>query len=148
MAEQSYYKAVGGITDGMSFYANGEVFAGTPTLDANFEATGGKDGDKVLYEKATAKEYADFRASVAAPVANGAPGSPTDVVGFAPTGEDALAPSQVDASGAPLKADLSAPKNDDTETIPVDSPEAERRLNLDAEQPSAKAAPSKKASSE
>lgn len=122
----NYYKAVGGITDGISHYSEGEVFAGTETLDAHFEETGGKSGDRVLYEKSDRKAYDEFTASRE----NGGniSGSPEGVVGFAPTGEDSLVETQKSEGGDLLEADPQAGKPEDGEPIPPSSPEAERRL--------------------
>lgn len=55
-----FYKAVDGITDGMAHHADGEVFPASESLDAHYAATGGKSGDRVLYESASQKDYDEY----------------------------------------------------------------------------------------
>lgn len=97
MSDNFYKAGPAGITDGFTHHVEPEVFPGTDALDALFEATGGKDGDRVLFEKASKKDYDAYRESLAL-----GPDAPADVVGSLPTGEDSLTDSQRDGEGNPL----------------------------------------------
>lgn len=127
----SYYKAVDGITDGMTFYERDRVFVGTETLDAHFADTGGKQGDRVLYEKADKKAYDTWTEENTTALVDG---SPRGVVGFEPTGKDALVDSQTDDDDELLKADTQAAKPEKGDPLDPDSTEAARRLGVDVKQ--------------
>lgn len=127
----TYYRAVDGITDGMTFYERDTVFVGTETLNAHFAETGGKQGDRVLYEKTDKKAYDAYMADRGDALVDG---SPRGVVGYEPTGEDSLAESQTDDDGETVKADPQAAKPEDGDPLPPDSAEAARRAGLDVDQ--------------
>lgn len=119
-----YFKAVKGITDGMVHHAKDEVFAATESIAAHFERTGGKNGDEVLYEPISDKEFAS--ASV-------------EPVGDALINEDgsvalgAGAPSATDVVGGGVYADPSANADEPVvaepevpaESVPADAAPAE-----------------------
>lgn len=131
MAEVTYYKAVKGVTHGMTYYEPGVVFAGDEVLDEQFSATGGKTLDgEVLYEKASRSDYEDYLRSVDHSLVDGAP---KNVVGFEATGENSLVDSQVaevkdDGERVLVEADEQTGKAEDGDPIPPDSAEAARRL--------------------
>jgi hypothetical protein len=123
----NYYKAEFGITDGMTHYVDGAVFAGSPALDKHFEDTGGKDGERVLYVKSSKEDYDKYneeRSATATPF--------PDVVGSLPTGEASLLDTQKSGDTA-LEADSSVGEPSEGEPVPFDGPEAERRATGDAE---------------
>lgn len=123
----TYYKAVDGITDGMTFYERDRVFVGNENLDSHFEETKGKQGDRVLYEKVDKKAYDEYVASTEDALVDGTPRS---VVGFEPTGEESLVDSQTDDGGDALTADKQAGKPEDGDPVDPDSAEAARRAGL------------------
>lgn len=130
----TYYKAVGGITDGMAYHGSGEVFVGSEALDQHFEDTEGKQGDVLLYEKVDRAAYVEYLDGLDHSLVDG---SPRNVVGFEPTGEDSLVAEQkagVEPDADPLKADEQAGKPEDGEPIPFDSAEAERRADAPADE--------------
>lgn len=139
MADTKYYRAVAGVTHGLSYYSAGSVFVGDDDLNAAFEATGGKtsDGD-VLYEAASKSDYDSYKADRDVLV----DGSPRGIVGFEPVGDAAMAESQVasvddDGKVTLVEADAEAGKPSDGDPLPPSSPEAERRAAVAGEDGSA-----------
>lgn len=124
----TYYKAVDGITDGMTFYERDRVFVGNENLDAHYEETKGKQGDRVLYVKVDKKAYDTYVEQSQDALVDGTPRS---VVGFEPTGEDSLVDSQTNDDGDALDADKQAGKPEDGDPLEADSAEAARRAGLD-----------------
>lgn len=127
----NYYKADFGITDGMTHYVSGDVFAGSPALDKHLEDTGGKDGDRVLYTQSSKEDYDKYMADKAA---GNAPFP--DVVGSLPTGEDSLLDSQKDGD-KPLVADKATGEPSEGEPVPFDGPQAEARASGEVQAESA-----------
>lgn len=122
---KSFYKAVGGITDGMAFHGAGEVFVGSEALDSHFEDYEGKNGDVVLYEKADKAAYDKYVAEIDHRLVDG---TPRGVVGFEPSGEDSIVSTQrVAGSEDLLEADPETGKPGEGDPIALDSAEAERR---------------------
>jgi hypothetical protein len=140
---KNFYKAVGGITDGMSFHGAGEVFVGSEAIDSHFEDTSGKSGDDVLYEKVDRAAFDKYMAGVNHALVDGAP---RGVVGFEPSGEDSIVSTQhVDGVNDSdlLKADPETGKPSDGDPLAFDSAEAERRGTASADGASGGAGPAK-----
>lgn len=123
----TFYESVSGVTHGMSYYEPGAVFAGDESLDAAFDSTEGKVDGEVQYKKSDKKSYDAFMADRNHDLVDG---SPRNIVGFEPTGEDALTSSQVGADDKPVEADKQAGKPEEGDPLAPDSAEAERRLGL------------------
>lgn len=119
---QTFYKAVDGITDGMSYHTRDVVFPGTESLNAHYERTSGRDGDRVLYVKASKSDYDTYRESLAP----SGDGTPSGVVGFGATG--LVSGSQMTAAGDPVKADAATAKPTEGEPVPATADESQRRL--------------------